>query len=350
MSDQIDDARIRSLAGVARTLGRSAQLDAMIEVAAEEALHALAAASVSISRLEQGTGGIRTVINVGNLGPDEKRWPTNEVYRLDDFMKLQAVVGELRIWTMSVHDADADPGELALLRALGKGSSMGAPLVVDGKLRGELYATRQMEQPAFSDTDAAYSEALSAILAGAISRALHVDSLERMAFLDPLTGLANRRALDEAATLALDTVSERSGRRVSVVALDLNRLKDVNDAFGHSEGDRLLTSVARLLQQRFARLHGSLVARVGGDEFTVLVPGHDIAEVMETANDVCASASDLPLGAGFSCGVATAILGEVDDPFPLLFRAADRAQYAAKRAAMLNQHAEPVPVELVELD
>ena len=113
MSDQIDDARIRSLAGVARTLGRSAQLDAMIEVAAEEALHALAAASVSISRLEQGTGGIRTVINVGNLGPDEKRWPTNEVYRLDDFMKLQAVVGELRIWTMSVHDADADDGELS---------------------------------------------------------------------------------------------------------------------------------------------------------------------------------------------------------------------------------------------
>ena len=349
MSDRIDDGRIRSLAGVARALGRSAQLDAMIEVAAEEALHALTAASVSISRLEQGTGAIRTLINVGDLGPDEKRWPTHEVYRLDDFMKLQAVVGELHIWTMSLGDPDADQKELDLLRSLGKGSSMGAPLVVDGKLWGELYATRAIDKPRFDESDAAYTEALSAILAGAISRALHVDSLERMAFLDPLTGLSNRRALDEAATIALDAVSERSGRRVSVVALDLNRLKEVNDAFGHSEGDRLLTSVARLLQQRFARLHGSLVARVGGDEFIVLVPGHDIAEVMETANDVCASASDLPMGAGFSCGVATTMLGVVPDPFPRLFQAADEAQYTAKRQALLNDHGEPAPVEMVEL-
>src|SRR5207344_3628586 len=108
---------------------------------------------------------------------------------------------------------------------------------------------------------------LTAILGGAISRALHVEALEQMAFRDPLTGLANRRALDEAAERTFDSIRHRTGRTVIAVAVDVNRLKEVNDAFGHSEGDRLLTSIASLLQQRFSGLHGSLVVRVGGDEF-----------------------------------------------------------------------------------
>ena len=167
----------------------------------------------------------------------------------------------------------------------------------------------------FDDNDAAYTEALSAILAGAVSRALHVDSLEQLAFKDPLTGLANRRALDEAATTAFDTFGARAGRRVTVVAVDLNRLKAVNDTHGHAEGDRLITAVAQLLQHRFSRLHGSLVARVGGDEFTVLVPGHPLDQVLSAAQQVCDDASALPIGAGLSCGVAsTRASGTSDRP------------------------------------
>src|SRR5215218_6297548 len=94
----IDDARIRSLAAAARALGRSAQLNTMVEIAAEEARKALNAASVSISRLEPGTGAVRTLINVGMLGPTEHRWPLDEIYHLDDFRQLQSVVSDLQIW------------------------------------------------------------------------------------------------------------------------------------------------------------------------------------------------------------------------------------------------------------
>jgi GAF domain-containing protein len=217
MTVDVSEARIRSLASVARALGLSVQLNAMIEIAAEEALKALRAASLSISRLEQGTGAIRTLINVGKLGPDERRWPDNEVYRLEDFFFLQGVVGEMRLWTMSLDDPDPEPGEAALLRSLGKSSSLGGPLIVDGKLWGELYATREAGEPKFGESDLAYVEALAAILSGGISRALHVDTLEQMAFRDPLTGLANRRALDRAASVAFDVVAERAARTVSVV-------------------------------------------------------------------------------------------------------------------------------------
>jgi diguanylate cyclase (GGDEF)-like protein len=325
------DTKIRSLAAVARALGLSVELNAMIEIAAEEALKALPAASLSISRLEQGTGAIRTLINVGKLGPNERRWPDNEVYRLEDFFFLQGVVGELRVWTMSLDDPEPEPGEAALLASLGKGSSMGGPLVVDGKLWGELYATREVGEHPFNDGDLAYVEAMAAILSGAISRALHFDTLEQMAFHDPLTGLANRRALDRAADMAFDTVAERAARTVSVVAVDINVLKEVNDQFGHAEGDRLLTSVAQIMQQHFGPLHGSLVARVGGDEFTVLIPGHGVDRVCEAARAVCEEAAALPIGMGVSCGIATTTSGVGDCTADEVFRRADQAQYRAKR-------------------
>ncbi len=335
MPDPAEGLQIRGLAAVARALGRSAQLATMVELAAEEATTALRAASVSISRLEPGTGTIRTLINVGRLGPDEQRWPEQEVYRLDDFMQLQGVVGELRIWTMAVDDPGADRQEVALLRSLGKGSSMGAPLVVDGKLWGELYATREAGADGFSETDEAYTEALCAILSGAVSRALHVDSLEQLAFHDPLTGLSNRRALDDAARTAFDPIAGRSGRRVSVVTLDLNGLKTVNDRYGHGEGDQFLVQVANFLKQGFSTLHGSLVARVGGDEFTVLVPGHDVSLVVAAAEVVCRQTRGLAIGEGLACGIATTTeMG--NDIAKRLFIAADAAQYSAKRQGLVG--------------
>ena len=104
-----DAARIRSLAVMARALGRSGRLAAVIEIAAEEAVAALQAASVSVSRLEAGTGAIRTVINAGYLGPGERRWPTDEVYRLEDYVQLTTVAEDLHAWTASVDDPTADP-------------------------------------------------------------------------------------------------------------------------------------------------------------------------------------------------------------------------------------------------
>jgi hypothetical protein len=137
-----EGSRIRSLAVMARALGRSARLESTIELAAEEALRALDAACVSVSRLEPGTGDVRTIINVGLLGPGEARWPVDEVYRLEDYPNLTRVVEDLRGWYATVDDPDADAAEVELMRRYGKGSALAAPVLVDGALWGELYATR----------------------------------------------------------------------------------------------------------------------------------------------------------------------------------------------------------------
>jgi diguanylate cyclase (GGDEF)-like protein len=344
------ELRLRGLAEIARNLSRATAFDDIIELAADGALAPLDAASISISRQEPGTGTIRTLINTGRLGPAELRWPVDEVYQIDRFvvgnvwagMAEKFAVGQLQIIVVSVDDCSADPEEVELLRALHKAASMSTPLVVDGKMWGEFYATREAGAAPFGSDDEAFAEAFSAILSSAVSRAVHIDSLTRMAYVDPLTGLANRRALDDAAAVAFDPVAAPSGRPVTAVSFDVNGLKDVNDTAGHHAGDRLLTGIGALLDAHYADLHGCLVARVGGDEFTVLVPVHSPTAVIAAAEGACLAARKLPNGGGLSCGVATTT-DHGPEAASRLFRAADAAQYEAKRTGRLGPAAAAHP-------
>ena len=330
-----EEARqLRSLAAMARVLAGSSDLSRMLEAAAEETCRAIDAATVSVSRLESGTSAIRTLVNVGDLAPWEERLPTDEVYVVEDFANLGPVLGEQQVVTDDVLDPDCDPAERELLTALQKGCSVNAPIVVDGRLWGVFFGTRHVGAPVFRDSDADYLEALLAILAGAISRCLREESLEQLAYEDPLTGLANRRKLDERIARAFD-VGPGVQRDVTVVTADINRLKEVNDTLGHVAGDQLIQSVAKALLKAFSRLPGSLVARVGGDEFTVLVSGQDPVEVVKVADELCRRTWQFGTGAGISCGAATAVL-HADAPWTPhdMLAAADRAQYVAKHGRL----------------
>jgi diguanylate cyclase (GGDEF)-like protein len=329
-----EEARIRSLAAMARALGRSEALFRLLEIAAEEARTAMRAASVSVSRLVPGTLNVRTIVNVGDLGPREVRWPEDEVYTIDEFASLKLVMEQLESWAWHVDDADCPENERTLLRELEKGSSLAAPLIVDGRLWGEFYATRHLGQPGFDDVDAAYMEALLAILSGSVSRALREESLEQLAYHDPLTGLLNRRALDEHATAAFEAVPGRS-HTVTAVTIDINRLKEVNDTLGHVAGDQLIQAVARDLQNAYSRLTGALVARVGGDEFTVLMTGSDSMAAVRISDELCRRIWNFGPGAGVSAGAASVVITSTSTVTPTdLFAAADRAQYVAKHGRL----------------
>jgi diguanylate cyclase (GGDEF)-like protein len=339
----VQETRIRSLAEIARALGRSEVLFRLLEIAAEEARGALEAASVSVSRLEPGTSTIRTIVNVGALGPSEERWPDSEIYDMEDYANLALLAAERRAWHVSLDDTYADPRERLLLAQLDKFCAIGSPIVVDGQLWGEFYATREQGRPDFGSLDVSYMEALMAILGGAISRSLREESLEQLAYRDPLTGLLNRRALDERAQAAFD-VAPGARRTVTVVTIDINRLKQVNDTLGHLAGDQLIQSVSRALTTEFGRLPGVLVARIGGDEFTVLASGHDPVQVVAVADTLCRRTWKFGSGAGVSAGAATLTVVHGTGVTPAkLFAAADRAQYVAKRGRLSSTVvAEPV--------
>lgn len=151
---------------------------------------------------------------------------------------------------------------------------------------------------------------------------------EEQALTDPLTGLRNRRALD----LAL----EQPGRNVALVHLDLDRFKQVNDALGHAAGDHVLAEVGRRLLAASRR--DDLVARIGGDEFVLLMPGMDRAEVALARMEAILSALGEPIswqGMGLSVGASAGMVLSAtspEAPGAVLLARADAALYAAKRA------------------
>ncbi len=153
--------------------------------------------------------------------------------------------------------------------------------------------------------------------------------VSRLAYEDPLTGLANRRAVEERLDALLDS-ADRTQLPLTLLLADVDGLKDINDAHGHHVGDRALCRVGDALVAAAAPETAALVGRLAGDEFCVLLEscGIDAASsVARTALDLLAGDdADLPLSLSF--GAATA--SPTSTPAELL-RAADTAQYAAKR-------------------
>ena len=95
--------------------------------------------------------------------------------------------------------------------------------------------------------------------------------------LDGLTGLGNHRAFQEALDDLISS-SRESGSPVSLLMIDVDDLKQVNDRDGHAAGDALLRGIADALSAVASAYPGSLVARLGGDEFCVVLPGHSLED------------------------------------------------------------------------
>jgi diguanylate cyclase (GGDEF)-like protein len=168
-------------------------------------------------------------------------------------------------------------------------------------------------------------------VAAGVVQADHLARIERLAFQDPLTGLANRRAVDERLEASMADYTE-NGTPVSMILADINRLKQVNDSFGHEAGDRLIIAVADAVSRASGLAHGSLAARIGGDEFCIVTTGVPAQQAVEVAEELCRIVDNQPLSTGVSCGVAStdAPPGQFQTPLRL-FRLADAAQYEAKR-------------------
>jgi diguanylate cyclase (GGDEF)-like protein len=108
-------------------------------------------------------------------------------------------------------------------------------------------------------------------LAGALQNKLLTEHLRKAAETDPLTGLFNRRYLEQQLAAAITRKRQHKNQDFSIVMLDLIALKRINDTFGHEAGDRMITTVADRLRTQARSI--DVVARVGGDEFVVLCHG-----------------------------------------------------------------------------
>ncbi|MFD8994366.1 GGDEF domain-containing protein [Streptomyces abikoensis] len=316
-----------------------------VEAAAEGARRALDGTFAAISVWERERGRLRVLVNVGELAEGEERFPGDESYPVDVFPEITEflhgmgappsgswgrVGGQPHAWVETARgDEEA---RVAALRRRGRGCCVVAPIVLHGRAWGELYVARSVRAPLFGPGDADFATVLAAVAASGIAQTERLEEVRRLAFTDPLTGLANRRAVDA----RLDEAVERhlgEGAVVSLLVCDLNGLKKVNDTLGHAVGDRLLERFGSVLSLCGAKLPGALAARLGGDEFCLLSVGPTADEVVRVADELCRRARALELGEGVACGVAS-----TGDPIGTvrsarrLFRLADAAQYRAKAA------------------
>ena len=157
---------------------------------------------------------------------------------------------------------------------------------------------------------------------------LRIESLSRH---DPLTGVANRRWLDEVLTLEVER-SRRYGSTLSAIMADLDQFKSINDTYGHLVGDKVLQAAAEVFRREVRMT--DLVGRYGGEEFmfvlsnTGIMEAHNLAERLRTALEQ----TDLQ----FRSEPATSSFGiaewEIGDLVPDLVRRADEAMYVAKRS------------------
>jgi diguanylate cyclase (GGDEF)-like protein len=270
-----------------------------------------------------------TLVNVGRLGPGEERLPSDERYPLDDYPTTARVLASGGMMAAAVDDPDTDEAHRALLRRLGKESSLTVPIVIEDTTWGALWAASDSGRPRLTERDGMFLRAIADQIAAAIRRAELFAKVEALAYTDPLTGLANRRVLEHELERTCD---EPEGPGAPALLLcDIDGLKAVNDEAGHEAGDAVIVQVAMALSDAAAPHDDAVVSRIGGDEFCVLLPGGDAAvarEIAEGAARRLDGGGTVPVR--ISCGVAAR--GEGMDRPTQLLRAADAAQYRAKRA------------------
>ena len=172
------------------------------------------------------------------------------------------------------------------------------------------------------------------------------EALAQLTIRDPLTGVFNRRGLNDAAGTTL-SFARRLGRPIGLLACDIDRFKSVNDTHGHARGDRVLQEFAQLLTAHFPA--ADPVGRLGGEEFVVLLPGAGDEQALQAAERLRARveqraftlADGRALHLTVSIGIATQATAE--GGWDELLRRADQALYQAKAAGRNRCVLAPAP-------
>jgi len=208
---------------------------------------------------------------------------------------------------------------------------MGLPLRVHGEPIG--YLTMDSTRiGAYSPQDASLVQAFADEVAIAIENARLFQQVQHLAITDPLTNLNNRRYFFEAARRELER-ARRYQNSLSMIMLDIDHFKRVNDTYGHLAGDRILVAVAARCKEKLREV--DLSARYGGEEFVFLLPETDLEGARQVAERLRAEVNDAPIDAGdkkisISVSLGVAELDEECVDLQALVRRADQALYVTK--------------------
>jgi diguanylate cyclase (GGDEF)-like protein len=282
------------------------------------------------------------IISLGEF-PDHGTITAHPTYDLAEYPETRRVLEQQATVMIDVEDPSADQAEVAVLREEGSRMLAMIPLIAKGQSVGLVELTSEGYID-FNPGRMALARTMANEAAMALENARLYDSARSLADRDPLTGFFNHRFLYE--RLGEEIVRARRARQpLSLLLLDVDDFKLVNDTFGHQFGDRCLVALGEVIRSTLRA--SDVPARYGGDEFAVILPdtseeaARSAADRIEEAlqrNPVVADGRG-PVPVGVSIGVAS-LSATIRTPTELV-EMADARMYAAKLAGRAGDPFEP---------
>ena len=269
------------------------------------------------------------------------------VHSRDDVAASKAVslaCEQRRTLLVSELDPEDEPGLVALLPMAA--NLIICPLLLEGQAAGAVILEPNHRHSRVERRMVTMVERFCAHGALTLQNAWLVEQLRSMAATDGLTGLANRRTFDHALEHELSRAA-RTGGNVSLVMADIDHFKQVNDTYGHQTGDDILRELTAILRRNCRDF--DTVARFGGEEFALVLPGMDGHAVVQAAERLrrLVESGDTSVPVTISIGAATASPGLQQSE--LLIAAADSALYQSKREGRNRVTATPLVAPAADL-
>jgi diguanylate cyclase (GGDEF)-like protein len=316
--------RLQALLDLSHKVSSSLDLNEVLKAFADRATELTGATAAELSFWDRDRDCL--VMLVEHLqGEDEITEEGGQVYRLSEFPATRQVLVEQKPAQVRVSNEQDDPAERALLDSRGQKTLLMLPLVARGETIGLMEVIDTADRK-FDKHDVDFCQALCDVVAIAVRNAMLYAEMQELAARDKLTGLYNRRLFEEQFDAAVAR-SLRNGEELTLLVVDLDGLKRINDLGGHPAGDEALVALGDALRATVRA--GDIACRLGGDEFAVILPGatpSDAIKVAERAQEALIARGPY----SFSGGVAraSANVGSIYD----LYRSADIAAYRAKAA------------------
>ncbi len=251
--------------------------------------------------------------------------------------------------TVMVSDVGVDPLYQAVRSSWATDPSAGrtqsviaVPFLLRGEIGGVFFLRTTVEDPPLNDIDLGFAEQVIQSSVAALDKAYDIErgrtgepSLRELADTDPLTGCANRRVLDQRLSEELDR-ARRYDQVVTVVMIDVDDFKRINDTYGHSAGDEVLRQLAGLLRRELRTM--DFLARYGGEEFLIVLPETGgtgarlfVDRILRRVQQFQFGEDGTQISVTASAGLATFPDDRAADDQALL-KLADQNLYKAKRA------------------
>ena len=262
-------------------------------------------------------------------------WDSQETRRMifptDDAFLAQLIVSREPICIPDVKD---EPGFKGYGQMKGIHSWLGVPLIRQGREVMGLLSLASSEIDVYSQEHARIATTFAGQAAVAIENASLFGKARKLAVTDVLTGAHNRRYLYAYGQRELER-SQRSGHDLSVIMVDVDRFKAVNDEFGHQVGDQVLVELAALCQGQLRNY--DIFARLGGEEFTIILPETGQAAAAQVAERIRTRVEGLRLESDKGPVAVTVSLGLVSISgekmvLETMINRADEAMYMAKNS------------------